>query len=49
MDYQGVYEDILAIEHRAKENGLEDLARECFQFRVDLMLARCCFVARVYV
>lgn len=49
MDYQGLYEDILAIERRAIENGLEHFAHECFRFRADLLLGHCCFVARVYV
>lgn len=49
MDYQGLYEDILAIERRAEANGLDELKTLAFQFRVDLLMAHCCFVARAWL
>jgi hypothetical protein len=39
MDYQGLYEDLLAIERRATENDYLAFAERCRRFRVDLLLA----------
>jgi hypothetical protein len=38
MDYQGLYEDVLDIESRARETGLAELAQECYEFRLDMLL-----------
>lgn len=47
MDYQGVYEDILAMEHRVQAAGydnepsfaaLHGFITECIQFRRDIIL-----------
>lgn len=39
MDYEGLYEDLLSMERRAKEHGYLSLAERCRKFRVDLLLA----------
>ena len=38
MHYKGLYEDLLAVETRARANGLTALAQECFDFRVDILM-----------
>lgn len=36
-DYQLLYEDLLEIEHRARARGFFAFAKECFEFRVDIL------------
>lgn len=37
-DYQLLYEDLLEIQRRAVAHGFMSLAKECYDFRVDLLL-----------
>ena len=37
-DYRGLYEDLLAMERRAKDAGEVEFAAECRAFRVDLLM-----------
>lgn len=49
MDYEGLYEDLLAMERRAKEHGHIRFAETCRHFRVDLLLGAytCAGVVRI--
>ena len=38
MDYRGIYEDLLRMEARARDAGFIDFRRECFYFRVWILL-----------
>lgn len=38
MDYRSLYEDVLRMESRAREAGFIELIRECYEFRVDILL-----------
>lgn len=49
MDYQGLYEDLLEIEHKARHYGHESLRKECFDFRVDLLSRFGTYVNRVWI
>lgn len=49
MDYTGVYEDVLQMERRAKENGLLAFAEECRQFRLHILMICKTFVAPMRV
>lgn len=36
-DYQSVYDDLLAMEHKAAKSGFEQLREECREFRNDIL------------
>ncbi len=38
IDYRGVYEDLLRMEARARDAGFTEFQRECFDFRVWILL-----------
>ena len=49
IDYRGLYEDLLTMEHRAKRAGKFKFAESCRQFRVDLLLCFYYPVGRVSI